>query len=77
MQTDLSVTIELIESTSMQTIVSLYSFIEKNKWFKGKVYLLSSNKNSISTKTLDEITAIYEDVEVLPVFVHQISTRLE
>lgn len=65
MQTDLSVALELTEETSMQTKVSLSSFIEKNNWFKGTVYLLTVPDLPVTNKTLLEIRMIYPQVEVL------------
>ena len=67
MKTDIDCAIELTEETAMQTKVSLHSFIEKNKWFKGTVYLLTLSEKTITQKTFSEITAIYSKAEILNV----------
>jgi len=67
MKTEMCCAIELTEETAMHTKVSLYSFIEKNKWFKGTVYLLTLSEKSITKKTFSEIAAIYSKTEILNV----------
>ena len=75
MRTDISVTIELSEDTSMLTKVSLKSFIEHNKWFNGTVYLLTFTDLPIKTKTLSEIKMIYPQIEVLNITDDKIIAR--
>lgn len=75
MRTDISVTIELSEDTSMLTKVSLKSFIEHNKWFNGTVYLLTFTDLPIKTRTLSEIKMIYPQIEVLNITDDRIIAR--
>ena len=75
MRTNISVTIELSEDTSMLTKVSLKSFIEHNKWFNGTVYLLTFTDLPIKTKTLSEIKMIYPQIEVLNITDDRIIAR--
>jgi len=65
MRTDISVALELSEETSMQTKVSLHSFIEKNRWFDGTVYLLTLPYLRVTNRTFSEIKMIYSKVEVI------------
>ena len=65
MKTEISVALELSENISMQTKVSLYSFIEKNSWFEGTVYLLTIPNFPVTNRTLSEIKMIYSQVEVI------------
>lgn len=67
METEISIALEVCESSALKAKVSLSSFIEKNKWFRGKVYLLTFPDQQFSNKTLLEIRSIYENIEALDV----------
>lgn len=76
METELSVALEVCEISAMQAKVSLSSFIDKNPWFGGKVYLLTYPEQRFSNKTLLEIRSIHDNVEELDVSQHMVITEL-
>ena len=61
----INITVEISEATALKTKVSLNSFIEKNPWFNGTVYLLTSSYFPISEKTFAEIYKLYPIVEIV------------
>lgn len=68
MKTEITVALELDEASSLQTKVSLHTFIENNPWFKGEVKLLVSKDSPISSKLFSELEIIYPKITLLDVF---------
>jgi hypothetical protein len=63
----INIAVEITEESRLQTKVSLHSFIEKNAWFNGTVYLLTSSYFPISEKTFAEISSLYPTIEIVNV----------
>src|SRR3972149_3655172 len=53
------------------TRVSLFSFIQHNSWFNGKVVILSSAEDPLSVNNFNIIRAIYSNSELIEVHDHE------
>jgi hypothetical protein len=58
------------------TLVALHSFLDKNPWFDGKVYILSPNANTFTKSNLSDLSAIYENHEVISCSIDPRFTKL-
>jgi len=56
---------EISDKNFHLTRTSVFSFIEKNKWFTGKLYLLFHPNLPVSQKSIEIITSIYQDIELI------------
>lgn len=61
----IGVVIEVYEKSNKKSLTSLYSFVSKNKWFTGKLWVLTNSKDHISPQTFLSIQKIYYNSEVI------------
>jgi alpha-N-acetylglucosamine transferase len=50
-----------------KTRTSIFSFIENNEWFDGKIIILSNLTQSLNEKEISQLNQIYSDIELLKV----------
>lgn len=61
----IDVVIEVYETSHRKSLTSLYSFVSKNKWFNGKLWILTNSDDHISPQTKISIQKIYYNIEVI------------
>jgi len=71
---------ELFEKSVKDCQNTVYHFIKSNRWFTGKIYLLTTSNSYPTTSSIDSIRKIYSNVELINVsanseFVNSLSGR--
>ena len=61
----INLAIDCIDDHALSTLITLYSFLEKNKWFNGKVYIIIPNNSSLTQNARANLTSIYSNLEVI------------
>jgi len=61
----IDVATELFEKSVKDCQTAVYHFIKTNKWFTGKIYLLTTSDSYPTTTSVDSIRKIYSNVEVI------------
>jgi hypothetical protein len=61
----INLAIDCIDDQALSTSITLYSFLEKNKWFNGKVYIIIPNNSSLTQNARANLTSIYSNLEVI------------
>jgi hypothetical protein len=67
MTTDLVIVTEASDKYFKYSIASVCSFLENNKWFRGKLYFLISSKNPLSKANKAILSSIYPKVNFIDV----------
>ena len=71
---------ELFEKSVKDCQNTVYHFIKSNRWFTGKIYLLTTSNSYPTAASIDSIRKIYSNVELINVsanseFVNSIAGR--
>jgi hypothetical protein len=61
----INLAIDCLEASAFDTIVTLHSFLNKNEWFDGKIYIIVTRKSLLSNKAISDLLSIYNDIEII------------
>jgi hypothetical protein len=56
---------ELFETSAKSCQATIYHFTKNNKWFIGKIYLLTTSNNYPTQTTISAIRQIYDNIEIV------------
>jgi hypothetical protein len=56
---------ELFETSAKSCQATIYHFTKNNKWFIGKIYLLTTSNNYPTQATISAIRQIYDNIEIV------------
>jgi hypothetical protein len=61
----INLAIDCLEGYEFNAITSIHSFLNTNKWFDGKIYIIVPKHSVITSRISSEILSIYENFEIV------------
>lgn len=61
----INLAIDCLAGSEFNMITSIHSFINTNKWFNGKIYIIISKPSIINDRINSEILSIYDNFEII------------
>jgi hypothetical protein len=61
----INLAIDCLEPSASDTMTTIHSFLSKNEWFNGTIYVIVSNSSLLSEGTSSSLFSLYRDIKIV------------